>query len=281
MATFQNQAKLSYKGITTLSNTVSGELQEALAIEKTSLPTTYSYEDTITYTISVTNNGTGSITGITISDNLGAYTFGTEDPQTLTPLTYEAGTATAYMNGKKYTGTLVITPGPPLTIRNFTLAPGDNLMVIYQVTVNSFAPLAVGSTITNTATVSGGDLSTPVTAATTITTAQTPILNIEKLIDPTTVSENSPITYTFNILNSGNTPASATDNVIVTDTFLPKISINSVTLNGQPQVYQYDTDGNFSTQIATVNSATFQQDAETGEYTITPGVATLVINGTI
>ena len=86
---------------------------------------------------------------------------------------------------------------------------------------------------------------------------------------------------------TGNTPAVATDNLVVTDTFDPIITINSVTLDGVPLSlgtgYTYDqSTGLFETvqSVITVPAATYVQNSD-GSYTTVPGTATLTVNGTI
>ena len=85
----------------------------------------------------------------------------------------------------------------------------------------------------------------------------------------------------------GNTAAAATDNATIIDTFTPALSNITVTYNGDTMpvttFYTYnETTGLFQTvpgQI-TVPAATFTQST-TGEYTVTPGIATVTVTGTI
>ena len=96
------------------------------------------------------------------------------------------------------------------------------------------------------------------------------------------------VTYTFVIQNSGNQPVVATDNAVITDTFNPILTALAVTFDGTPwtQGVQYnysEVTGVFATvagQIL-VPAATYTQDPVTGAYTVNPGIATLVVTGTI
>ena len=100
--------------------------------------------------------------------------------------------------------------------------------------------------------------------------------------------DNDRVTYTFVIQNSGNEAVVATDNAVITDTFDPILTDLAVSFNGtawtQGTQYNYnEATGLFATvpsQI-TVPAATYTQDPVTGAYTITPGVATLIVTGTI
>ena len=96
MATFTNQATLTYNGTTTASNIVTGEILEVLSAQKNAVVDVYTAGDDITYVVSILNTGQAPLTGLTLTDDLGAYTFGA---QTLTPLTYTNGSIRYYVNG--------------------------------------------------------------------------------------------------------------------------------------------------------------------------------------
>lgn len=284
MATFTNQATLTYNGVTTDSNIITGQLLEVLSATKTAVVDSYAADDDVTYVISIINSGTTAFTGLTVTDDLGAYEFsGTQ----LTPLTYTDGSIRYYINGELQAAPAVVS-GPPLVISGINIPAGGNALVIYEAEVNQFASPEVGGAITNEATVSGGGLTTPLIAEETITIAGNPSLTITKSLSPQTITENGQLTYTFTIQNSGNVSAVATDNVTLTDTFDPILDPITVTFEGavwtEPTNYTYDeTTGVFSTvpgQI-TVPAATYTQDPVTGAWRVTPGVATLTVTGTV
>ena len=151
MPSFTNQATLSYRGNVTISNIVTGELVAVLSATKTALSERYGADDILTYVISIVNSGPAPYTGLTMTDDLGAYTYGTG---TLTPLTYVDGSLRYFVNG-----VLQATPTPtadaPLTVPGIAVPAGGNALLIYETRVNSFAPLDTESTVTNTATLSG------------------------------------------------------------------------------------------------------------------------------
>ena len=144
MATFYNKATLSYNNTSTDSNTVTGELLEVISATKSTLNEDYKPGDDVTYLISLNNTGTADITGITVTDNLGAYPFGALN---LTPLDYTAGSLRYYQNGVLQAAPAV-TAGPPLTISGVTVPAGGNALLVYQATVNRFAPLGDEAEIT-------------------------------------------------------------------------------------------------------------------------------------
>jgi uncharacterized repeat protein (TIGR01451 family) len=218
-----------------------------------------------------------------LTDDLGAYPFGTG---TLVPLTYVGGSAAYFVNGV-YVGAPTILGTSPLVISGLSLPAGANATVVYQATVNEFAPLGLGSEIVNTVTVSDGGI-TPTSASATVIADAAPNLEINKALTPTSVEENGQITYTFTIRNYGNTAAVATDNVTLTDTFDPVLNISSVTFNSaawtQGVQYNYNNvTGAFATVTGeiTVPAATYVQDPVTGAWTVIPGESVLTVVGTI
>lgn len=284
MAQFTNQAQLSYNNATINSNVAVGEITEVLSAVKTAVSTTYVSGGDLTYVISVLNTGAAPVSGITVSDNLGAYTFG---ETTLYPLTYKDGSVKLYINGALQAAPTT-EAGPPLVISGITLPANGNMILVYEANVNEYAPLGEGESIVNTATVTGTGIATPLTVSETVTPVAEPVLTITKSISPVPVAENGTVTYTFVIRNSGNAPADAAANVTLSDTFLPILSGLTVLLDGVALVegtdYTYTvTDGNFATVpgVITVPAATYAQDAETGVWSVTPGVTTVTVSGTV
>lgn len=284
MAIFSNQATLTVNGNSTNSNIAYGELLDVLAVTKTAVEGTYTPGELVTYVVTLRNTGTTALTGLTVTDNLGGYDF---NGTTVYPLTYEDGSATLFVDGVPQAAPAV-TAGPPLVVTGITVPAGGDTVLVYQARANAFANPDAGSTIDNTVTVTGGGLTTPVTATETVTAATTPELTITKSITPTQVTDNDRVTYTFVIQNTGNEAVVATDNAVITDTFDPILTALAVTFDGavwtQGVQYNYnETTGLFTTvpgQI-TVPAATYTQDPVTGAYSVTPGVATLVVTGTI
>jgi len=283
MATFYNQATLTYSGGVASSNTVSGEVLATVSVTKTSVGDTYSAGGSLTYVVSITNTGTTPMTSLTLTDDLGAYAFG---EQTLVPLDYVDGTVLYYVGG-------VIQPAPTVTttdglaISGISVPAGGNATVIYGTAANGYAPLGAGGEITNTVTLSGGGI-TPVTASATVTAESAAALSISKSLSPEVVNENGTLTYTFVIENEGGAEAEATDNVVLSDTFAPILNNITVTLDGAPLAettgYTYDVStGEFATVagVITVPAATFTQDAESGLWSTDPGTATVTVSGTV
>jgi uncharacterized repeat protein (TIGR01451 family) len=284
MATFTNQATLSYNGVTVTSNVAVGELVEVLSITKTAVMGDYVAGDDVTFVISIVNAGATPYSNLTVTDDMGGYAFGAG---TLYPMDYQAGSVQYFANGVLQAAPTV-TAGPPMQFTGISVPANGNITLIYEAQVNEFAPLAAGATIESAAEVTGGGLANPVSDTAIITAENVPNLTISKTISPTTVTENGQVTYTFLIQNWGNTAAVDTDLVQITDTFDPILDPITVTFNGaawaDPANYSYDNTTGLFQSVAgeiTVPAATFTQDPINGNFTTNPGVSTLIVTGTI
>ena len=284
MAIFSNQATLTYNGNSTNSNIAYGEIMDVLTATKTAVEGTYTPGDLVTYVVTLRNTGNAILTGLTVTDDLGGYLF---NGTTVYPLTYEDGSLVMFTDGAPQPAPAV-TAGPPLVISGINVPAGGDVVLVYQARANAYADPGAEGTIDNTVTVTGDGLNAPVTATETVTAETAPMLTISKAITPAQVVDNERVTYTFVIQNSGNQPVVATDNAAITDTFDPRLTALTVTFDGAPWTagvqYNYDAVTDlFSTvpgQI-TVPAATYTQDPVTGMYTINPGIATLMVTGTI
>lgn len=238
----------------------------------------------VTYVVTLRNTGNAPLTGLVVTDNLGGYDF---NGTTVYPLTYEDGSVVLFANGVPQAAPTVVA-GPPLVFSGITVPAGGDTVIVYQAQANAYANPAVGGTVENTVTVTGDGLSTPITATETVNADAGAMLSISKSITPAQVVDNDRVTYTFVIQNSGNQAVVATDDAAITDTFDPILTALTVTFNGVPwaQGVQYnynEATGLFATvpgQIL-VPAATYTQDPVTGAYAAAPGIATLVVTGTI
>ncbi len=284
MAIFSNQATLTYNGVSTNSNIAYGEILDVITAAKTAIEQSYRPGEVVSYVLTVTNTASTQLNGITVTDDLGGYALGDE---TVYPLTYEDGTATLFINGILQPSPAV-TAGPGFVVSGLNIPAGGNAVLVYQARVNSFAQPSEGGSIVNTATVTGGGISEPVTAAETIFVSVAPALSISKSITPAQVVDNDRVSYTFVISNSGNRALVATDDTTVTDVFDPVLSGLTVTFNSEIWTdgveYNYDPiTGVFTTAPGriVVDAASYVRDPQTGEFNTTPGVATLTVTGTI
>ena len=284
MATFYNQATLSFGGNVVNSNTTEAELLSGLGLTKTAITATYSENGNVVYAITLQNMGSATYDDLTLKDDLGAYTVGAI---TVVPLTYVAGSVLYYINGVLQAAPAVSTVGN-LEFSGIDVPAGGTTTLIYEVQANAFAPMAAGSSITNTASTDAGAGVGVLTDTATVTVTEAPELTIAKAVCPAVINDNGTLTYTIIVQNHGNVPIVATDGVIISDLFNPILTGITVTLNGTEldvgTGYTYDTaTGAFATVdgVVTVPAAAYVQDPVTGVITTTPGVTVLTVSGTV
>ena len=201
------------------------------------------------------------------------------------PLTY-AGPAQLYINGVLSGSITPTVSATGVTFTIPTLAAGATATILYKATANTAAPIAAESGITNTVTATATGIADASTASHTINAADYADVSIVKDMSPSTITDGSTITYTFTLYNYGNT--AATD-VVLRDAFNPAPGNLSVSINGTAvpsSGYTYTAgvltlpDTGAATTL-TVPAATFTQDTTTGVVSVTPGVTTVVVTGTI
>lgn len=265
------------------SNVATATLLDVLTVDKKAIQTTYQRNQILTYSISIENTSTAAMTHVVAVDNLGTYTI--PGPVSVTPLTY-VGPAALYVNGV-FSTYITATPGSHnVTFTVGTIAVGDTVTIEYTVRVNEYARLAHASTITNAATVDADDLVAPITDSLTLPIADFAEIVITKDMSPDPVSDGEPLTYTFLIYNYGN--MAATD-LVLTDTFDPApasplvVRVDGVVVDAADYTYAagtltLPTGGVYS---ITVPGASYAQNPVTGVVTITPGLVTVTVVGTI
>ena len=284
MAIFTNQATLTYRNNVVNSNIVTGEIVETLAVVKDALLPFYNAGGNVVYVVNITNSGGSALNNLTFTDDLGAYAF---DGSTLTPLSYVAGSLNYYIDGVLQPAP-VVTGVDPLVATPLSLPAGAVGTLVYEAEVNQFAPLALGSEVTNTATFTGGGLAQPASDTATISVSDAPRLDITKAITPASVGPNGQITYTLTVLNYGNTATVVGDNAAVSDVFDPILEGITVTYNGtvwtQGVEYTYnEATGEFATVPGVVNvpAATYVQNPVTGAWSVDPGQAVITVTGNV
>ena len=281
--TFTNQATLTFDGTTVLSNIAVGTIESALTITKEAVEDSYTEGSAITYVVSIINDTQREIRGLTVNDNLGKFEIGCRHVQ---PLDYVEGSVLYYVDGVLQNDPETDTRDG-LKFKDIRVTAHGNTMLIYQATVNAFAPLDEGAQITNTVTV-GRRCGCEASDSETVPVADAASVNITKTISPAVVEEDGEVTYTFSIENTGNTALTAKSGAVITDTFDPRLRDLKAFFNGEQlrkgEEYRYNkATGLFETVegVVTVAAATFTRDDETAEVTVTPAVSTLVVTGII
>ena len=244
MATFTNQATLTYNGGTVNSNIVTGELVQVLTASKTAAAESYRTGDLVTYVVQLRSTGAAALTGLTVTDTLGTTNYpATGGTVQLTPLTYQAGTLRYFMNGVLQTAPAVTVLANGIRIEGITVPAGGVSTLAYTARVNAFADPSAAGAISNTASVTGGSLTEAVTAVETLPAATEPDLRITKALEPVQVSDSGTLTYTFTIENYGGAAADAAAGITVTDRFDPILRGIAVTYNSDAWLasnYTYD-----------------------------------------
>lgn len=222
---------------------------------------TASPNDTLLYTILVTNDGPSTATGVTLTDTLPAG------------VTFVSGTTTVggqTVNGAPGNATVTSTIG--------TLAAGATATIRITATIDSGA----SGTLTNTAVVAATDEA--VTANNTATAATTVTPEVDLAITKTdddlgaTLAPGDTVTYTLDVVNNG--PSTATD-VTVTDllpngaTFVPAGSTSPDTTSSVAGGTQltYDLGSLASGANASITIVATIDAAFTGTLTNTASVA--------
>lgn len=283
MAVFTNRATLSYNGKSTASNTVTGEIVGALTVTKTALSAGYSANDIVSYIVTLVNNGQTEISGITLTDDLGAFAY---EALTLVPTDYIEGSAKYFVNGVKQADPQA-TGGDTLVISGVSVPAGGSAVVAYSVRVNEYAPLDAGGSIKNTVSAASARLTSELIDTEEIPASGEPVLDITKSLCPLSVEENGSVTYTFVIANYGAAEADAGVGAVLNDTFSPALTGLAAALDNNALElgtdYTYDeATGEFATLpgVITLPAATFSRD-ETGMQTVTPAAVTLTVTGTV
>jgi uncharacterized repeat protein (TIGR01451 family) len=164
--------------------------------------------ETITYTINVSNTGNMDAVGIMVTDAVPA------------DMSYVEGSAS---DGGTSDGTM-------LTWSGVAVAAGESEDLTFQATVND--GVAAGTEISNIAWISQSTLSDPVTTApVVITVGEQVVLEASKAVEPAVVAVGGRLTYTIAVTNAGNittTEISITDPIPDDTTYVPgSVSANA------------------------------------------------------
>lgn len=268
-----NRAQLTYDGsAVVLSNQTNTTLVDTntMEITKKAVDMSVAAGSDAVYVVRLENTGANSLTGITITDDLG-----------MGALTYSDNTAQFYINGSSVTGTAAASMGSVVFSTTETLEPGDNFIVVYAASVGADQTEPITNTVTANATAAA-----PVSAAVTATADETinitavPNVSIFKSADKDTVTSGDTLIYTFTLMNTGSADA---ENVKFTDVLPPEFTVQTISYNtGGQDTPITPTDYTFQNNTLTIPS-------ETGTLTLSvpaatadgPGITTITVAGTI
>ena len=207
-----------------VSNVVAANLIEQFSLSGSKNVQNSSFRpgEILSYFITATNNGTDSLFNLTISDDLGG---------TGTPLSFIDGSA--YLNFNGAISPIIPTSVNPLTfVIPRTVESGDIVTVDFLMRVNS-AILNDVNEITNTSTISANEgsatgplLTLSPNPSVTILREEYASVSIKKSVSETNINEGEPFSYTLELENSGNLPATG---VVITDVLPEGFVISSIT----------------------------------------------------
>ena len=228
------------------------------------------------YYVLVENTGAGTLSGISIEDDLGMMAGAAS-----APLSYVENSAVFLKNGEVITGTATAGAAGVTFATAAELATGDSLIVIYLAEVDEAATVP----ITNTATVTANTTAIerePVIATASVTVTPTAFADISvfKAADTDTVVSGDTLTYTFTLMNTG---YEAADAITFTDAFPTEFNItgvsytvNDVTTPVDPA--DYTVSGNTLTLPAADSSLVIGVAPATDAG---PGITVITVTGTI
>ncbi len=284
-----NQAVLNYRNGSTaetaLSNITSTVLNGSLSITKSVMSDCYKASQILTYIINVRNNGSSTASNVIINDDLG--TFNVADSR-ITPLTY-IGNERLYINGDPDSGITAAESESGVIFEISEIPPKGAAQLIYLAQVNGYACCTLGSTITNTATAEDGcncPCAESSNASAEISVCEYTDLRIVKSVCPNPATCEDRFTYTFNLYNYGNIPAT---DVVLTDTFEPSLKDLEIRANGDiipPENYDYINGtvtfpSEDSDYFITVPPAECIRNPTTSAVESNPGMVQITISGTL
>lgn len=281
--TITNSANVTYNHGTSTdaasSNTVTTLLDESYSLKavKTSHNTSFKPSENLTFVITVENDGSEPLYGVSVQDNLGGNTNRL--------LNYIAGSAKMFKNNV-LTGIAPTSVDPLTLVIPNTVVPGEVVVLSYVAKVRGDIESNI-TEITNEATVVGHEVSVSGPTVTvdpapslTIPKADYAEVRVEKMVDKKQISSGENLTYTFRLENSGNIEAT---NIVIKDDLPAEFVVNSIVseTNGVRTTFEdtdYSIDVDNKLVLPTSVTKTISVPASTDAGV---GVTTVTIVGTV
>ena len=269
-----------------LSNTTFATLQDSVNMSLSSVENSYSLNDTITYVLSIINNGNRNIKNIKISSDLASYTINSGiTEKIITPLSY-TGTSKLYVGGTFFSDIEAEVFSDKIIFSMEEIPALSNVLIFYNTKVNKNAELSTGSFLKNTSSLTYDGMINNIESSDTIYVREKADVTLIKYMYPNSITSGEIITYNFILYNYGNIEAK---NVSFSDTFSPiplnlNVSVNSDALssknysyiNGEIKIPCYGSDFSLS-----IPPAKFIRDKNNGAITTNPGSTIITITAKI
>lgn len=206
-------------------STVTLKDEASLSLTKAAETTTFVPGGTVTYTVTITNNGTSWFSGVRITDDLSGSGY----------LTYVANSAWLFYNGQNVRPEIASTS--PLVFTLSPLSVGQSMVLTYTCKIPTSLPLSV-DTIKNSVEGTGYTSTTSVKgyASAEITRSSTSELIIDKTATKSSVAVGEIFSYNITLTNQSTTEAtvsSLVDNLptnFVLSSVKSKIGSNAQTI---------------------------------------------------
>lgn len=269
-----------------LSNTTFATLQDSVNMSLSSVENSYSLNDTITYVLSIINNGNRNIKNIKISSDLASYTINSGiTEKIITPLSY-TGISKLYVGGTFFSDIEADVFSDKIIFSVEEIPALSNVLIFYSTKVNKNAELSTGSFLKNTSSLTYDGMINNIESSDTIYVREKADVTLIKYMYPNSITSGEIITYNFILYNYGNIEAK---NVSFCDTFSPiplnlNVSVNSDALssknysyiNGEIKIPCYGSDFSLS-----IPPAKFIRDKNNGAITTNPGSTIITITAKI
>lgn len=197
------------------------ELNPILGITKSVDKTTANMGDTLTYTITASNTGTGDFNNLVVSDTLPTNTtlvagsfVPVPDTNNGTLFTWNVATLAAGQS-KTFTFKVTVNSGLPVGTTNITNTAVLNCGLVGEALTSPSCPIQQGGQPTTPVITSVTIVATPTPSTPTVLGVETPTLTLAKTVSTPFANAGDTVTYMVTVKNTSTTTA---ENVVLTDT---------------------------------------------------------------
>ncbi|MGF6213300.1 DUF6923 family protein [Comamonas sp. 4034] len=242
------------------SASVSNPTAPQLNITKTASPNgTYLPGQPLNYTITVTNVGAVTASGVGVTDTV--------------PTLVTVSGWNCVASGGGNCGSVVSGTGNAITLSGASIPAGGSITIA----VSGTAQISATGNIVNTATVACGYASCNKSSTVTNTDSGKPLLSVAKQATPTAFAVGASGTYTLQVSNSNAPGSSSTTGVITVSDPLPV----GITMTGLPMGTGWDCSASTATQVTCTTSAVLTPGASAPVISVPVAIAQSAANPSV